>query len=432
MAGELTFKVTLHRPVYQAMPTPQQVYVLLEVLPTVGAEGGQPAGAGAPVNFSLVLDRSGSMAGEKLRQMKEAAKLVVDRLGPSDLLSVVVFDDAEPADLILPSTPVEERERIKAKIEAIEERGGTHMSTGMSLGLSELQHGLGSSAVKRVSSMLLLTDGQTWEDEQKCRDLADQCQAAGIPVNVLGMGVGAGSEWDPRLLEDLARRSGGEWMIIDTPEKATAVFEKALSSAQGAAVINAHLTMRMVEGVTPRFVWRVVPLISRLDHHAVSMHDVQIFLGDIQQETGQSILADLLIPARPAGTYRLLQADITYDVPSRQTTGLIGQKVAVEVVMTFTDDPVQASQTNGRVMNIVERVVAHKLQTQALDEAAAGDVAKATQRLRAAATRLLELGETDMADQANQQAQQIEQSGQVDLAAAQKMRYATKRLTEAD
>ncbi len=59
-------------------------------------------------------------------------------------------------------------------------------------------------------------------------------------------------------------------------------------------------------------------------------------------------------------------------------------------------------------------------------------LAKATQRLRAAATRLLALGEVELAEQAEQQAQKIEQGGQLDQAAAQKMRYATKRLTEVD
>ena len=277
--------------------------------------------------------------------------------------------------------------------------------------------------------MLLLTDGQTWEDEQKCRDLADQCRSVGVPVYVLGMGVGEGSNWDPRLLEDLAQRSGGEWVVVDAPDKVGAVFEKTLKGMQGTAVTNAQLTMRLVEGISPRFVWRVIPLISRLDHRAVSAHDVQVFLGDIQHGSGQSILADLLLPPRQAGTYRLIQADIQYDVPG---SGLVEQKAKVDLVLTFTDDMSQVNQTDGRVMNIVERVVAHKLQTQALDEAAAGDVARATTRLRAAATRLLEMGETEMAEQTNQQAQQIEQSGQVDLAEAQKMRYATKRLTETE
>jgi Ca-activated chloride channel family protein len=440
MSGELKLSATPHRPAYPVLPTPQQAYVLLEAMPT---ELGSGAGS-QPVNFCLVLDRSGSMAGEKLKCMKEAAALVVDRLGAQDLLSIVIFDDTEPADRILPSGTVQDREAIKRKIESIEERGGTHMSTGMRLGLDELQKGLSTD---RVSSMLLLTDGQTWEDQQICRDLADQCRSTGIPIYVLGLGVGAESNWDPLLLEALAQRSGGEWTAIDTPQQAGAIFEKTLRGMQGTAVTNAFLTMRLVTGVTPRSVWRVTPLISRLDHQSsestpggeaaqkpgsaqvVSLHDVQLFLGDIQYGVGQSILVELLLPSRPAGVYRFIQADITYDVPG---SGSTDQKVNVDLTFPFTEDEVQSGQTNARLMNIIERVVAHKLQTQALDEVAAGNAAKATQKLRAAATRLLELGEVELSQQANQQAQHIEQSGQIDPAAAQKMRYATKRLTESE
>jgi Ca-activated chloride channel family protein len=216
---------------------------------------------------------------------------------------------------------------------------------------------------------------------------------------------------------------------VDRPEKVASVFGNTLQSVQGVAVTNVALTLRMVEGVSPRAVWRVTPLISRLGHSAVGMRDVQVFLGDIQSGPGQSVLVDLLLPPRKAGSYRLLQADIAYDVPA---AGLERQRLALDIVVPFTEDPVQAGQTQGRVMNIIERVVAHKLQTQALDEAAAGDIPRATMRLRAAATRLLELGEDQMAEQASQQAARLEQAGQIDTADMQRMRYATRRLTEVE
>jgi Ca-activated chloride channel homolog len=415
MAGEINITATLHRPVYQVMPTPQQAYVLLEVMPTSLAPGNAQ-----PVNFSLVLDRSGSMAGNKLQQMKTAAKLIVDRLGAQDLLSVVVFDDT--ADIIMPGEPVLDRDALKRRIDTIQERGGTHMSTGMRAGFQELQRG---TSPARVSRLLLLTDGQTWEDQAECETLADQYRTAGIPINVMGLGLG--SDWDPRLLEDIAQRSGGEWTIIDEPEKASGVFAHILQTMQGTAVSNAMLTMRLAEGVTPRTVWRVTPLISRLGHQAVSQYDVQIFLGDIEHGVGQIVLADVLFPPRQAGMYRLIQADVTYDVP---VIGQAGQKAVASVVVNFVKDAAQAGQPVGRVMNIVERVQAHKLQTQALDAAAGGDVQKATQRLRAAATRLLDLGEIEMAQQASQQAQKMEEGQQMDPATAQKMRYATKKLGE--
>lgn len=422
MAGEIKISAALHRKAYQVLPTPQQAYLMLEVCPVVEV----PREKAQAVNLCLVLDRSGSMAGEKLSFLKEAAHLVVDRLDQQDWLSIIIFDDSEPAELILPGAPVMDRERIFRKIDAIQERGGTHMSTGMRLGLQELRRGI---SPERVSRMLLLTDGQTWEDQADCRALADESRKTGIPMHILGMGIGSGSDWDPRLLEDLAQLSGGEWIAIDSPENVVPVFEKALQSLQATAITNAHLTLRMAEGVSARSVWRVTPMISRLGEQTISAYDIQVFMGDIHEEAGQSVLVDLLIPDAKAGEHRLLQVEVTYDVPG---SGLRGQKAIQDVNVPYTDDVALSEQMDGRLMNIIERVVAHKLQTQALDEAAIGDVAKATRRLRAAATRLLELGEVSMAEQANLEAEKIEQSGKIDLASAQKMRFATKRLTESE
>ncbi len=422
MDTALKLTATLHRPEFQAMPTPQQAYLLLEAVPSESF----PTGVSQAVNFCLVLDRSGSMAGEKLNHLKQAAHLVVDRLGAEDLLSIVIFDDIEPAELIWPASAVVDRQAIHQRIETIEERGGTHMSTGMRLGLAQLEK---VKSPERVNGMILLTDGQTWEDEDACRTIADECRLAGVPIYVMGLGLGEQSNWDARLLEDLAQRSGGEWEAIEEIDQVEARFEKTLRSMKGTAATNAQLTMRLAQGVTPRFVWRVAPLISRLDQRAVSTHDVQVHLGDLQCGVGQSILADLLLPPRPEGVYRLVQADITYDVPAQKLTA---QKVSIDVLVSFVPEAQHIERIDPRMMNLIERVVAHKLQTQALDEAAAGEVAKATQRLRAAATRLLELGAEDLASQANQQADQLEQQGRLDTAAAQKMRYATKRLTKTD
>jgi Ca-activated chloride channel homolog len=438
----LSLLSTPHRPLYHTLPSPQQAYILLEVLPDeetprLAAPGSAGLASGKlkrgfgvqsfqSLNFCLVLDRSGSMAGEKLRAMKEAGGMVVDRLGPGDLLSVVIFDDADPAELVVPAGPVVDREALKRRIAAIEERGGTHMSTGMRLGLQQLERG---RTPERVSQMLLLTDGQTWEDQDTCRELADRCREAGIPIYVCGLGIGADNNWDPVLLEDLALRSGGEWTAIETPDQVSAVFGLVLQAAKETAATNASLTLRLIQGVTPRAVWRITPLISRLDHQAVGLHDIQVYLGDIRSGEGQALLLDLLLPVRPAGSFRMAQADLRFDLPSQ---GLSGQRAAADVVLRFEDGQALADEFNQPMMNLIERVVAHRLQTQALDEAAAGNAARATQKLRAAATRLLELGETDLAQQASQQANQLEQGGGIDLASAQKMRYATRRLTEFD
>lgn len=364
------------------------------------------------------------MAGEKLRQMKVAAKHIVNLLKEDDILSIIVFDDT--ADLVIEAAPARDKDNIINGIDAILERGGTHMSTGMGAALKELKR---EKSPNRVNGMLILTDGQTWEDQEECKSLADNCTEAGIPIHIMGLGVGDENNWDPRLLEEIAERSGGEWILVDDPKKVSSVFENTLLSLKGTAVSNAFLTLRLAEGVNPRTVWRITPLISRLGHRAISEHDVQVHLGDIQHGDGQSILADLLLPERKSGTYRFIQADIKYDVPE---SGLIGEQTSLDIITKFSDDPAAGSETDQRVMNIIERVTAHKLQTQALDDAAQGDSDRATQRLRAAATRLLELGENDLAEQANQQANQLEQGGQINRETDQRMRYATKKLNLTD
>jgi Ca-activated chloride channel homolog len=110
--GELNFTTHLHKDSYEVMPSPQQAYVLFEIMPTAAAPGISQA-----LNFNLVLDRSGSMAGNRMNQMKQAAKLVVDRLGPLDTLSIVIFD--ETADVVIPSTLVQDKDAINGRLTAL-------------------------------------------------------------------------------------------------------------------------------------------------------------------------------------------------------------------------------------------------------------------------------------------------------------------------
>ncbi|HYP41532.1 MAG TPA: hypothetical protein VEX13_14325 [Chloroflexia bacterium] len=81
-------------------------------------------------------------------------------------------------------------------------------------------------------------------------------------------------------------------------------------------------------------------------------------------------------------------------------------------------------------MNTVERVMAYVLQTRALDDMELGNTAAATQKLRAAATRLLSVGEANLAEAVEAEAARVEQSGQVSPENAKELRYATRKLTQ--
>jgi Ca-activated chloride channel family protein len=415
MAGELQLSVQTNKTSLLTTEGQQLVYVLIEAMPT-----GEVANVQMPLNFSLVLDHSGSMSGAKLADLKEAAKLAVDQMGPQDLVSIVVFDDK--VEIIAPSQRVSDVGTLKQQIDGIRNGGGTEMSRGMHKGLEELGQGLSTD---RVSRMLLLTDGETYGDEDVCRRLAVEAGEQAISIAALGLG----EQWNEQLLDDIAQASNGfsDFIAEGQSDAILSAFRHQVQVAQATVVQNAEMILRLVAGVTPRAVWRVQPLISRLDHQALADRDVQITLGNVDRERGQSVLVELQVSPRQPGTYRIAQAEMSYDVAAR---GLVGEKTRADIILDFTADPAQAAQITPYVMNIVEKVTAHRLQTRALDEAAAGNVAGATQKLRAAATRLLELGEEELAQTAQEEAERLEQGEGLSARGTKKLRYETRKLTQ--
>ncbi len=392
---------------------PAQVnYVLIEARPaTVTTTTDAP-----PLNFCMVLDRSGSMAGAKIQQLKRAVSEVVAKLRPQDVVSIVLFDDT--LQVLVPAQQASDLPTLQNAIESISEQGGTAMSLGLDAGLAELQK---FHAADRVGRMLVLTDGQTWGDEDTCRDLATKIGALGVPITALGLG----DEWNEALLDDLATNSNGESDYIANPDDISRYFQQTLQTAQTTAVQNAKLLLRLLAGVTPRAVYRVSPKIANLGYQPISDREVRVDLGEISGD-GASVLIDLLVPEREPGVYRIAQAELQYDAPALQISG---GSIKLDIPLNYTVDA-SASQIAPAIMNTVEKVTAFKLQTRALSEAEAGNIAGATQKLRAAATRLLDLGEVDLAETMQQSAETLEQGKQISAADQKQLKYATRRLTQ--
>jgi Ca-activated chloride channel family protein len=347
-------------------------------------------------------------------------ELVIDQLDPMDILSIVIFDDR--AEVLVPATPVTDKNALKAKVKGITDRGGTEMSKGMQLGIQELQKHL---TPDRVSRMVLLTDGQTYGDEDECQKLANQLAQLSVPLYAFGLG----EDWNEDLLDALANATkslGGFAEFIERPEQILRHFEFAVRSAKRVVARNAYLTLKLAQGVGPRQVWRVLPLIANLGYQPISDRDVQVPLGDLERDEGQAVLLEFSVTSKPKGVFRIMQAEVTYDLPHENR---YGEKVKADIVMEFTDDAQAVQQVNPRVMNLVEKATAFKLQTRALDAARAGDISTATRLLRQSATRLLNIGETELAKLAEDEAARLEQGQQMTSTGTKRLRYETQRLT---
>lgn len=394
MAGEVLLTCTVHRDNVPVIAQSQIGYILLELMPAQIIANVQ-----MPLNFSFVLDRSGSMGDErKIEQLRDAVKHAIDLLDDDDIVSIVAFED--DAQVLVSSTTARDKNNLKRQVDKLNAGGGTHMEKGMREGLREVRKNLGPG---RANQLVILTDGQT-ENEGQCRREGDNAGQEGIKIIALGLG----NDWNETLLEDVAQRAGGNADLISQPHEIADKFQRVVQEMQGNIVQNALLTLRLAQGVTPRKVWRVAPLISDLGLQPLSDRDVQVSLGELVKDQGQGLMVEVLLPPRAEGRYRIAQADVSYDVPPAQ---IFGEHARADIVIGYTSIPQLAEQYNPRVMNIAEKVTAFRLQTRALQDAQQGNAAGATQKLRQAATMLLNQGEVDLAKTIQLEADNLENKG---------------------
>ncbi len=330
MAEPINLTCTWGRARLPVTTSAQVAYLLVEAQAPAATES-------VPLNFCMVLDRSGSMQGAKLAAMKEATKRVIDTLTPQDVVSIVLFD--ETVTTLLPATPAADKDTLKAQVDQIEEQGGTAMAGGLRAGQDELRK---NSAPDRVAAMLLLTDGQTWGDEDECRAIAAQLGQEGVRITALGLGA----EWNEKLLDDLADATGGLSDYIASPEQITTFFQRAVRSAQGTAARDARLLLRLAREVTPRAVHRATPVIANLGYQPIGQSEIAVRLGDIASDSPASVVIDLMVPQRTAGTFRIAQAELHYTPVGAAAEQVLKQDVLLE----FTADA-QGAQFDPRVMN---------------------------------------------------------------------------------
>lgn len=409
MAGEIQLRQTLARPYLPATQTPQVAYVLIEIAPAAAAVNVQMA-----VNVAFVLDHSGSMRGSKLRAMKAAASLALDRLSDDDTVALVIFN--HETAILAPSQPASGRESIKRLINGVRDEGGTKIARALAAGLGELTRGP-QGALPRL---VLLTDGETDKDERDCIAMADQAGATNVPI----MAFGIGSEWNDRLLAEIANRSRGEVEHLTRPEQIEDNFQAVVRQAQAAVFQNASATLRLVAGVQPRAAWQVVPLIKNLGYKPLAERTVVVPLEQLEKDNRRVLLFELTVEPKPAGQYRIGQIEVDYDIPQ---LGLTGEKVKTDLVVQITNDQTLTKQVNPQVMNIVEKVSAFKLQTRALDDIEAGNVTGATQKLQSAVTRLLNTGDTDLAQTVQNEVQNLERQGQLSSEGQKTIRFGSRK-----
>jgi hypothetical protein len=354
----------------------------------------------------------------KIDRVRDALLAAVEQLRPPDRFALVAF--AGRAITLIPNTGGDEKGRLLVIVNRLDELqlgDDTRIGQGMALGLDELQRGTSEELADRL---LVLTDGFTL-DEEMCRQGAARARQSRIPISTMGLG----GEFNEELMIPIADQTGGEAYLIEDPKEIPAVFAQELQRAQAIRYRNLELKLRPSQGVEVRAAYRVRPAIAPLEPvNDGGSYSFQ--LGDLVVGEEPTLLLEMMVPPRPEGLYRLAQALLACDNPGSSLSGL---KTRADIVVEYTADVSRTKQRAGRVMDVVEALSAYKLQRGAQAALEAGDVAGATRKLRAAATRLLDMGQEELAAETERQALALEKRGQADPRLTKKLRYETRKLT---
>jgi Ca-activated chloride channel homolog len=204
----------------------------------------------APVNLALVIDRSGSMSGNKIKQARNAALRLVDLLEERDRLSIVHYGNDVRAFSSALATP-ENKLKMQKYIRGIVDEGGTNIGEGLEAG--QLQLAKAQSDFK-VNRLILLSDGQPTVGITSPAGLAKlvaRIRSTGVSVTSLGVGL----DFNEDLMQKLADVGGGSYGFINNAQATAAVFEKDLSQAGTMVARNVNLKLTLPVGVQLREVF---------------------------------------------------------------------------------------------------------------------------------------------------------------------------------
>jgi Ca-activated chloride channel family protein len=386
----------------------QAFYVLLDVAPA-----GDIPSARLPLNLCLVLDRSNSMRGARMQQVKEGVRELIDQLNDDDALSLVVFSDR--AEVVLASEKNRDKALAKSLVSTIQPGGGTEMFQGLNAGLKELAK---NRTAESLNHLILLTDGQTYGDEQECLEKAEWAGQNQISLTTMGIGT----DWNEGLLDHLATLSGGMSVYIDSPAKVVDHF-KSIGKDLG-SVVARELTMKIdpLDGVSLSEVYQITPHIQPIDTH----HN-RMLLGPLGKSHKKTLLMEYRIHSEAIpGKKCLMRLTMEGDVPGQASRR---NWEWLELFGEFVPALNQVQPIPRPIVTNLGKLTIYKMKEKALVDLANGRVTAATKRFELMATQLLNLGEEDLARTALMEAELMARTGDLSALGRKKLHYGTRALS---
>lgn len=283
-----------------------------------------------PLNISLVIDRSGSMAGQKIDFTRQAAQFLVQNLGSSDLLSIVLYN--EQVETLLPPEQVRRKDAINQRIGNIKPSGTTNLSGGWLEGCNHVWQNLDENHLNRV---IVISDGlanrgvtQTDELVKLARKKLEQ----GVSTTTMGLG----RDFNEDLLMEMASAGGGAYYFIESPEVTPLIFQEELKGLLN--VVGQNLTITVEPTHHLKFVSQLNAYAMHSDGNGYTFR-----LGDIFGDEVKALLMELSLDGLPAtGNIQVATLRFEFDEILAQGTEhrILERPIMVDVRASVGEDEI--------------------------------------------------------------------------------------------
>jgi Ca-activated chloride channel family protein len=198
-----------------------------------------------PSDLVVVLDESGSMAGEKITDARAAIRELISRLGPEDRFALVGYSVSSWTTIPLSAVGDSPRERWLAVVDAISPGGGTNLASGLEAGLGIVEH---SRVGGRIPRVILISDGLANQGDTSLAGLRARARRAAVGEYTLTT-IGVGDDFDEQLLATLADAGTGNYYYIESGTDLAKIFSDEFDTARESVARGLAVVIRPAAGV---------------------------------------------------------------------------------------------------------------------------------------------------------------------------------------
>lgn len=258
---------------------------------------GAASPARLPTDLIVVLDRSGSMAGEKIAHARAAIRALVDRLGPEDRFSLVTYASAAELRVPLGDVTPAARGDWLASVDSLLPGGGTNLSAGLDLALATLD---GARRAGRSPRVVLISDGLANQGDVSREGLRARAVRSATGESPLSA-VGVGLDFDEELMASLADAGTGNFYYLESAVGLSEVFASELATAR--ETVAAAVTIRFAPAAGVELVEAAGYPIDRAADGARLLRPGTLFAGQERRLWATLRVAPSGDPTQPLGDF---------------------------------------------------------------------------------------------------------------------------------